>query len=94
MTRNVIIAAAVLVACFAAPAFAQGQGMTREQWQQLSPEEQQAHKQAARERWQAMSPAEKQAARARMRDWFNSLLPEEQQRIKQRIAERRAGQQH
>jgi len=92
MTRT-LIAAALLAACFAAPALAEGERMTREQWQQLSPEEKEARKQAARERWQAMSPAEKQAAKARRREHFDNLPPEEQERIKQRIAERRAAKQ-
>lgn len=93
MKRNLIMAAAVLAALFAAPALPEGERMTREQWQQLSPDEKAARKQAARERWQAMSPAEKQAAKARRRERFDSLPPEEQERIKQRIAERRAAKQ-
>ena len=93
MTRNSILAAALLAAALGSPAFAGDQPMTREQWQQLSPEEQEARRTAARERWQAMSPAEKQAAKAQMRERFASLPPEEQERIKQRIAERRAAKQ-
>jgi len=92
MTRT-LITAALLAACLAAPAFAESEPMTREQWQQLSPEEKAARRQAARERWQAMSPAEKQAAKARMREQYDSLPPEEQERIKQRMAERRAAKQ-
>jgi hypothetical protein len=92
MTRN-SIAAALLAVSLAGPAFAEDKPMTREQWQQLSPEEKEARKKAARERWQAMSPAEKQAAKERRREQFNSLPPEEQERIKQRIAERRAAKQ-
>jgi len=90
MKRHWIIAAAVLATCFAAPALAVGDRMTREQWQQLSPEEKEVRKKAARERWQGMSPAEKQEAKGRRRERFDSLPPEEQERIKQRIAERRA----
>lgn len=87
------MAAALLAVALAAPAFAQDKPMTREQWQQLSPEEKEARKKAARERWQAMTPAEKQAAKARSRERFESLPPEEQERIKQRMAEKRAAKQ-
>ncbi len=93
MTRNSIIAGALLAAALGAPAFAADKPLTREQWQQLSPEEREARRKAARERWQGMSPAEKQAAKARRRERFDSLPPEEQERIKQRIAERRAAKQ-
>lgn len=92
MTRN-SIAAVLLAVSFAGPAFAEDKPMSREQWQQLSPEEQDARRKAARERWQAMSPAEKQAAKTRMRERFESLPPEEQERIRQRMAERRAAKQ-
>lgn len=93
MTRNSTIAGALLAVALAASAFAQDKPLTREQWQQLSPEDKGARKKAARERWQAMTPAEKQAAKDRRRERFESLPPEEQERIKQRIAERRAAKQ-
>lgn len=92
MTRH-LIAAALLAASCAAPAFAQGQQTTREQWQQLSPQEQEARRQAARERWKNMSPEEKQAAKGKMRERFESLPPQEQERVRSRMAERRGAKQ-
>jgi hypothetical protein len=50
MKRNWIMAAALLAASFAAPALAEAEPMAREQWQQLSPEEQERIKQRMAER--------------------------------------------
>jgi len=90
MKRTLIAAAALIAAALAGPASAQGERLTREQWQQLSPAEKEARKQAARERRKSMSPAEKEAAKAKMRERYDTLPPEEQERVKQRTAERRA----
>lgn len=93
MKRTLIAALALAALTVAGATTSQEQRMTREQWQQMSPEEREAARTKARDRWQAMSPDEQAAAKARMRERYENLPPERQAEVRQRMQERRAAKQ-
>lgn len=87
------IALAAVLACGTGLAAAEEPRITREQWQQMSPDQKAAAKAKARERWESMTPDERAAAKAKARERYESLPPEQQEAVKQRLAERRAAKQ-
>jgi hypothetical protein len=89
MKRLVIATLSMAALTLASGAPAQ-ERMTREQWQQLSPEEREASKARAQARWQSMTPDEQAAAKDRMRERYESLPPERQAELRRELQDRRA----
>jgi hypothetical protein len=88
--KRIVTALLAMTALAGAGAVAAQERMTREQWQQLSPEQREAARAQARDHWQSMSPDEQAAAKQRMRERYETLSPEQQAQVRQRMQERRA----
>jgi hypothetical protein len=88
--KRIVTALLAMAALAGTGTVAAQERMTREQWQQLSPEQREAARAQARERFQSMSPEEQAAAKQRMRERYETLSPEQQAQVRQRMQERRA----